>query len=66
MNAPRRRRHDPNAMIANENSIWDVYNNVADVEDDELIKDWNDSLNFLLVFVRTSHYRLLASLIFAF
>jgi Family of unknown function (DUF6535) len=53
-------------MIANENSIWDVYNNVADVEDDELIKDWNDSLNFLLVFVRTSHYRLLASLIFAF
>jgi hypothetical protein len=51
MNAPRRRRHDPNAMAEHENSIWDVYNNVADIEDDELIKDWNDSLNFLLVFV---------------
>lgn len=38
-------------MAEHENSIWDVYNNVADIEDDELIKDWNDSLNFLLVFV---------------
>ena len=50
MNASRRRRYDPNERIA-ETSIWDVYNNVADIRDDELIKDWNDSLNFLLVFV---------------
>ncbi|KIM22378.1 hypothetical protein M408DRAFT_323744, partial [Serendipita vermifera MAFF 305830] len=38
-------------MAATENSIWDVYNNIADIRDDELIKDWNDSLNSLLVFV---------------
>ncbi|KIM23320.1 hypothetical protein M408DRAFT_77782, partial [Serendipita vermifera MAFF 305830] len=48
MNAFRRRRYDQTVA---ETSIWDVYNNVADIRDDELIKDWNDSLNFLLVFV---------------
>lgn len=57
MSAPRRRRHDPHALAATEHSIWDVYNNVADMEDDELIKDWNDSLNFLLVFVSIDYLK---------
>jgi Family of unknown function (DUF6535) len=34
-----------------EDTLWDVYNKVADNRDEELIKDWRDSLNFLLVFV---------------
>jgi len=50
MNTARRRRNDP-ALMAQETSIWDVYNNLADVRDEELIKDWQDSLNFLLIFV---------------
>lgn len=53
MNATRRRRYDPAPA---ETSVWDVYNNVADIRDDELIKDWNDSLNFLLVFVSNHSY----------
>lgn len=34
-----------------ETSIWDVYNNEARIVDKELIKDWTNSLNFLLLFV---------------
>lgn len=41
-------------MEVEESTIWDIYNNIADIRDDELIKDWNDSLNYLLVFVRYS------------
>jgi len=37
-----------------EYSAWDVYNNEAKKVDDELVKDWTVSLNFLLVFVRPS------------
>lgn len=34
-----------------ENSAWDIYNNEARKVDNELVKDWTSSLNFLLVFV---------------
>jgi len=34
-------------------TAWDVYNNESKKVDDELVKDWTVSLNFLLVFVRT-------------
>jgi hypothetical protein len=64
MNAPKRWRLDPNAMVENGNSIWNVYDNVSDVKDDKLIEDWNDSLNSLLVFVRTFYWRLIALLLF--
>ncbi|PVF96698.1 hypothetical protein CPB86DRAFT_859904 [Serendipita vermifera] len=33
-----------------ESSIWEVYINEAVVVDNELVKDWTSSLNFLLVF----------------
>ncbi|PVF96659.1 hypothetical protein CPB86DRAFT_663139, partial [Serendipita vermifera] len=33
-----------------ESSIWEVYVNEAVVIDNELVKDWTSSLNFLLVF----------------
>jgi hypothetical protein len=32
-------------------SAWEIYNRKAAVYDKELIKDWNASLNTLLVFV---------------
>lgn len=32
-------------------TAWEIYNNRAATYDKELIKDWNDSLNTLLVFV---------------
>lgn len=31
---------------------WDIYNNINGKADQELIKEWNDTLNSLLVFVR--------------
>jgi hypothetical protein len=34
-----------------EYSGWDVYNNEARKVDNELVKDWTTSLNFLLIFV---------------
>lgn len=34
-----------------ENTIWDVYNNEARIVDRELVKDWESSLNSLLLFV---------------
>jgi len=40
----------PGAM--KEFTAWDVYNNESKKVDDELVKDWTVSLNFLLVFVR--------------
>lgn len=39
--------------MVKENTVWDVYNNEAKKVDTELVKDWKDSLNFLLVFVST-------------
>jgi hypothetical protein len=35
-----------------ESTAWDVYNTEAKKIDTELIKDWRDSLNSLLLFVR--------------
>jgi hypothetical protein len=47
--------------MVKENSAWDVYNNEARKVDNELVKDWTASLNFLLVFVSSllplSQYR---------
>jgi Family of unknown function (DUF6535) len=37
--------------MVKESTVWDVYNNEARKVDDELVKDWTASLNFLLVFV---------------
>jgi Family of unknown function (DUF6535) len=37
--------------MAKENSGWDVYNNEARKVENELVKDWTTSLNFLLIFV---------------
>jgi Family of unknown function (DUF6535) len=37
--------------IATEYSAWDVYNNEARKVDTELVNDWRDSLNSLLLFV---------------
>ena len=38
--------------VTSETTAWEIYNNRASVVDRELIKDWNDSLNSLLIFVR--------------
>jgi hypothetical protein len=35
-----------------ENTVWDVYNNEARKVDNEMVNDWRESLNSLLVFVR--------------
>jgi Family of unknown function (DUF6535) len=40
--------------ITREYSGWDVYNNEAKKVDTELVNDWRDSLNSLLLFVCTS------------
>ena len=40
--------------IMKESTVWDVYNNEAMKVDNELVKDWTASLNFLLVFVGLS------------
>jgi inactivated superfamily I helicase len=48
-------------MMESEKSAWDIYNNIADIRDGELIKDWNDTLNFLLIFVSVWRQNLLIS-----
>ena len=35
-----------------EKTAWEIYNERADIADKELIRDWNESLNTLLIFVR--------------
>jgi len=35
-----------------ESTVWDVYNNEARKVDTELVNDWRESLNSLLLFVR--------------
>jgi hypothetical protein len=42
---------NPTVPFPNESSIWEVYVNESVVIDNELVKDWTSSLNFLLVFV---------------
>ncbi|PVG04026.1 hypothetical protein CPB86DRAFT_810533, partial [Serendipita vermifera] len=49
-NPPRRSHLNPTVPFPNESSIWEVYINEAVVIDNELVKDWTSSLNFLLVF----------------
>jgi hypothetical protein len=39
-----------------ETTAWEVYNKRAAIVDRELIKDWNDGLNTLLIFVSFFHY----------
>jgi hypothetical protein len=40
--------------MTKEYSAWDVYNNEAKKVDTELVNDWRDSLNSLLLFVSIS------------
>ena len=45
----------PSHGMFKETTAWAVYNNEARKVDNELVKDWNASLNFLLVFVSGFH-----------
>jgi hypothetical protein len=47
--------------IPKEYSGWDVYNNEAKKVDIELVNDWRDSLNSLLLFVSIFDTKLLPS-----
>ncbi|PVF98201.1 hypothetical protein CPB86DRAFT_383209 [Serendipita vermifera] len=47
---PRAPHGNPTVPFPNESSIWEVYINESIVVDNELVKDWTSSLNFLLVF----------------
>jgi hypothetical protein len=48
-------QHEPGARLAvGATTAWEVYNDRAFETDKERIKDWNDSLNTLLIFVRKS------------
>jgi hypothetical protein len=38
-------------QVTRDTSIWEIYNHEAEIVDRERIKDWNDSLNTLLIFV---------------
>jgi hypothetical protein len=38
--------------VTQDTSIWEIYNYEAEIVDRERIKDWGDSLNTLLIFVR--------------
>ena len=37
--------------VNKETTAWEIYNDRAQTIDRELIRDWNDSLNTLLIFV---------------
>lgn len=55
MSGIRQRVHHDYETISKESSIWDTYNNMADVrDDDEMMQDWRESLNSLLLFVSLS------------
>jgi hypothetical protein len=45
-----KRSRDP-LVVTSETTTWELYNHKAGQIDRELIKDWNDSLNTLLIFV---------------
>jgi hypothetical protein len=45
-----RRFGDP-LVVTEETTAWEIYNHKATEIDRELIKDWNDSLNTLLILV---------------
>jgi hypothetical protein len=37
--------------VTNDTTAWEIYNHKASEIDREMTKDWNDSLNTLLIFV---------------
>jgi hypothetical protein len=37
--------------VTENTTVWEIYNHKAAEVDREMIKDWNDSLNTLLIFV---------------
>lgn len=43
---------DPGRNVEAPETGWDIYNTVNGKVDQEKIKEWNDTLNSLLVFVR--------------
>jgi hypothetical protein len=43
-------------VVTEETTAWEIYNDRADEIDRELVKDWNDSLHTLLIFVRNLHF----------
>jgi hypothetical protein len=45
-----RKPGDP-LVVTNDTTAWEIYNHKALEIDKEMIKDWNDSLNTLLIFV---------------
>ncbi|CAG8559821.1 5072_t:CDS:2 [Acaulospora colombiana] len=45
---------NPAVPFPNESSIWEVYINESIVADNELVKDWTSSLNFLLAAIFSS------------
>jgi hypothetical protein len=48
-----KRSGDP-LVVTEETTAWEIYNHKAAEIDREMIKDWNDSLNTLLIFVSWS------------
>ncbi|PVF96430.1 hypothetical protein CPB86DRAFT_709180, partial [Serendipita vermifera] len=44
-----KRPGDP-LVVTDETTAWEIYNHKASEVDREMIKDWNDSLNTLLIF----------------
>jgi hypothetical protein len=38
-------------VVTKDTTAWEIYNHKASEIDREMIKDWNDSLNTLLIFV---------------
>lgn len=48
----RRTAHDDSLFVNEDTTAWELYNAKANEVDQELIRDWNDSLNTLLIFVR--------------
>ncbi|CAG8739017.1 16680_t:CDS:2, partial [Acaulospora colombiana] len=51
---PRAPQSNPAVPFPNESSIWEVYVNESIVVDNELVKDWTSSLNFLLAAIFSS------------
>jgi hypothetical protein len=44
-------------VVTNDTTAWEIYNHKASEIDKEMTKDWNDSLNTLLIFVSQAHLR---------
>lgn len=44
--------------LVKETTTWEIYNNEARKVDNELVKDWTATLNFLLLFVSDSSSRI--------